>query len=192
MKKGVFVTIFLGIIVFLLSLKFDINPLYAIGDEIDELDGVVVYYNGPISNVGDRKVLKGYNVGLEFQCVEFVKRYYYEIYHHKMQNSYGHAKSFFIKGLKDGSYNSERDLTQFSNGSFSMPQQGDLVIFDASFFNSYGHVAIISNVTENSVEIIQQNPGQFSPSRKSYSIQYSKEKRWTFYSSRILGWLRKS
>jgi len=182
----------LCVIISLLTLKFDINPFYDIGDEIDELDGVVVYYNGPISNVGDRKVLKGYNIGLEFQCVEFVKRYYYEIYHHKMQNPYGHAKSFFIKGLKDGAYNSERNLTQFSNGSKSKPQKGDLIIFDASLFNSYGHVAIISNVTENSVEIIQQNPGQFTPSRKSYSLHYSKVKGWAFYSNRILGWLRKT
>ncbi|MDW5290896.1 hypothetical protein [Formosa sp. PL04] len=51
----------------------------------------------------------GYNLGLKYQCVEFVKGYYYEHYNHKMPDSYGHAKSFFNSGIKDGKRRNQRD-----------------------------------------------------------------------------------
>lgn len=48
----------------------------------------------------------GYNVGLRYQCVEFVKRYYsLEHYAHRMPNSYGHAKDLFDPRVEDGAMN---------------------------------------------------------------------------------------
>lgn len=68
-----------------------------IGMVVDEFNGVKVYYNGSISNVSGRNVAKdGYSLGLKYQCVEFIKRYYYERFNHKMPDSYGHAKDFFL------------------------------------------------------------------------------------------------
>ena len=140
-----------------------INPAHAVGDKLDSLNGVYVFYNGNVSHVEGRNTTSdGYNLGQKYQCVEFVKRYYYEYFDHKMPDSWGHAKSFFDSNVKDGKLNSTRNLTQYSNPSKSKPKVSDLIIFDGTTFNSYGHVAIISNVTDNSIEIIQQNPGQFS------------------------------
>ncbi|MFN6047371.1 MAG: hypothetical protein ACK45C_05080, partial [Bacteroidota bacterium] len=70
------------------------NPItHSIGDKLDSFNNVYVYYNGSISHVLERNISKdGYNLGLKFQCVEFVKRYYYQYYKHKMPDSYGHAK----------------------------------------------------------------------------------------------------
>jgi len=159
------------------------------GDVIDQLDGVAVHYNGNISNVHGRNLTPdGYNLGLKFQCVEFVKRYYYEIYKHKMPDSYGHAKDFFNPLVKDGQVNKERGLFQFTNGSFSKPQKGDIVIFQATPNNAYGHTGIVSKVQGRYCEIIQQNVGIHS--RASYRITYNKGHYYLSDKS-IVCWLRK-
>ena len=164
---------------------------FEIGDKVDSLNGVYVYYNNSVGNVLDRNTTAdGYNIGLRYQCVEFVKRYYYEHLNHKMPNSYGHAKDFYVKGLADGTWVKDRGLYQYSNLSSTMPQENDLVVYDATMFNKYGHVAIISKVTDNKVEIIQQNPGPVGPSRETYKLTKTKGK-WHIGHDKILGWLRK-
>jgi len=104
-----------------------------VGQKIDSLNSVYVFYNGTISNVSGRNVSSdSYNIGLKYQCVEFVKRYYYEYLDHKMPNSYGHAKGFFNKRLSDGKMNNDRNLIQYTNGSKSRPRVNDLLIFDGT------------------------------------------------------------
>src|SRR5699024_3705605 len=101
-----------------------------IGQKIDSLNGVYVYDNGNPKNIVGRNTTKdGYNLGLKYQCVEFVKRYYYEYLSHKMPNAYGDAKDFFDKTLADGAYNKERDLIQYTNPSKAFLEVDDLLIF---------------------------------------------------------------
>lgn len=157
------------------------------GSKIDEFNKVSIYYNGRMNHVEGRNVQDGYNIGLKWQCVEFVKRYYYKHYKHKMPNSYGHAKAFFNNTLKDGVLNKQRGLLQFTNPSGSKPQVGDLLIFDGSLSNAYGHVAIISQVEGDEIEIVQQNK---MPSRQTYTWS-KKNGKYRIEGSRILGWLRK-
>ena len=164
---------------------------YYVGQPIDSLNGVNVYFNGEVDNVSGRNLTKdNYNLGLKYQCVEFVKRYYYEHLLHKMPDSYGHAKDFYNDTLKDGDINAKRNLTQYSNPSQSKPKIDDLIVFSGTTFNKYGHVAIVSNVEEDEVEIIQQNPGPFINSRESFPLAKQDEK-WKIDNHRILGWLRK-
>ncbi len=170
--------------------KTNVNPVHAVGDALDSLNGVVVYYNGGVGHVEERNTVDGYNVGLKYQCVEFVKRYYFEFYKHRMPDSYGHAKSFFQENREDGAKNTQRDLTQYTNPSKSKPQVGDLVVFDGTVWNEYGHVAIISAVTEKEIEIIQQNPGPFAPSREKFTLE-NNGTTWTILDDQLLGWLRK-
>ena len=121
--------------------------LRRVGDVIDMFNGVAVYYNGPVSNVSGRNLAPdGYNLGQKHQCVEFVKRYYYEALHHKMPDAYGHAKDFFDPDIADGGLNPARDLRQYVNGGTHPPAVGDLLVFGASPVNAYGHVAIICAV----------------------------------------------
>jgi len=160
-----------------------------IGAKLDSLNGVKVYYNESFSNTSGRNITPdGYNLGLKYQCVEFVKRYYYEHYDHKMPNPWGNAKDFFMKGLKDGQLNSDRGLIQCENGSSLKPEIGNLIVFDGSVFNNYGHVAIVSKVSENEIEVIQQNCG--TSTRVNYGLIYENSK-FTIKESRILGWLKK-
>jgi surface antigen len=152
-------------------LKVNPNPAFEIGQKLDSLDGVFVYYNGGVGHIGERNLgPDGYNIGLKYQCVEFAKRYYYEFYKHKMPDSYGNAKDFFDEAIEDGQVNAKRALLQFKNPSRSKPEKGDFLIFGGHGGNPYGHVVIVSAVTENEIEIIQQNPGPFAPSRVKYSL----------------------
>jgi hypothetical protein len=167
------------------------NPRYRVGQEIDRLNGVAVYFNGGVSHTSGRQLAPdGYNLGLKYQCVEFVKRYYYERLNHKMPESHGNAKDFFRSGLPDGALNVQRGLWQFANGSRSQPRPDDLLVFGPSVLNRYGHVAIVSAVSDSAVEIVQQNPGLFRPSRETILLQ-SGNGGWRLRNGRVLGWLRK-
>ena len=184
------------LLIFLLSLFFIPNipsPPFSktVGTPIDSLNGVKVYYNGSIKHVGGRSLSPDqYNFGLKYQCVEFVKRYYYEHLGHKMPDTYGHAKDFFIPNLADGALNSQRALTQYRNPSQVQPQVNDLPVYAPTLFNPYGHVAIVAEVQTNTIEIIQQNPGRWGRSRQRY-VLVKFEGLWRIKKSRILGWLRK-
>lgn len=171
--------------------NFNFNSDFEVGQQIDEFNGVYVYFNGGVGNVTERNTTTdGYNLGLKYQCVEFVKRYYYEHLNHKMPDSYGNAKDFFDKSLKDGQENKQRNLIQYANFSQAKPNVDDLLIFEGTVFNKYGHVAIISKVTDDEVEIIQQNPGPYGQSRETYDLEFENGK-WKIDNDRILGWLRK-
>jgi len=166
------------------------NPKYTIGQALDSLHGVKVYYNGGVGHVLERNTTPdGYNIGLKYQCVEFVKRYYYEHYHHKMPDSYGNAKDFFDASIADGKLNKKRNLLQYTNPSRHKPCIGDLVIMDGHSGNPYGHVAIISNVSNSDIEIIQQNPGPFADSRVRLPLD-SSASGFRIENERLMGWLR--
>ena len=160
-----------------------------IGSKIDEYQGVSIYYNGhDFKKVSGRNVTAdGYNLGLRYQCVELVKRYYYERFHHKMPNAYGNAKDFFDKSLGDKGFNKKRGMMQYRNVREYQPKVDDLLVYDAYEGNSFGHVAIISEVTETDVEIVQQNMGLKTRLRIPlvHFYQY-----WTIADYNILGWLR--
>lgn len=171
-------------------MNVNLNPSYEVGQVVDSLNSVKVYYNGGVGNVEQRNVVNGYNIGLKYQCVEFVKRYYYEYYNHKMPDTYGHAEDFFERSLGDGAKNIRRDLVQYHNPSSSKPKIGDLIVMNGIVLNPYGHVAIISEVNDNMVQIIQQNSGPFSSTREWYELSYTNNE-WFIHNDRILGWLRK-
>jgi hypothetical protein len=67
-----------------------------------------------------------------------------------------------------------------------MPKEGDLLVLDGWRGNSYGHVAIISQVADGEVEVIQQNTGS---ARDAYDLDLV-DGRWRIDSKRVLGWLR--
>lgn len=160
---------------------------YEVGETIDNWNNVSVYYNGSTGNTSGRHVTAdGYNLGLKWQCVEFVKRYYYEHLNHQFPDSYGHAKDLFNPALADGTLNTQRGLLQFKNGGASKLQPDDIIIFDSNFFNEYGHVAIVTTVSDDAFEVIQQNTG--TRTRQSFPLE-KLDGNWQT-NDRILGWLR--
>ncbi|MBP7166250.1 MAG: CHAP domain-containing protein [Bacteroidia bacterium] len=193
MKKRLLYFLLVGVgcfVVYKGLLRINFNQSYEVGQALDSLNGVVVYYNGAVDHTEGRNTSPdNYNIGIRYQCVEFVKRYYYEHLHHKMPDSYGHAKDFFNEEIPDGQLNKQRNLIQYRNGGVTQPFVDDLVVFAPTVFNSYGHVAIVSGVTENEVEIIQQNPGPFGKSREKFALVKTANG-WKIANERILGWLR--
>lgn len=173
------------------STQRQIQYPFMIGQAIDSLNGVKVYYNGETENVsGYNQTEDKYNIGLKYQCVEFVKRYYLEYLNHRMPNAYGHAKDFFNPSIPDGEINTDRNLTQYKNPSTTKPEINDLLVFAGTEKNIYGHVAIVSKVTNNDIEIIQQNAGPFDATRERFKLIFEGGK-WKIENNRVLGWLRK-
>lgn len=168
------------------KIPITVSKPHAPGDPLDSLNGVIVRHNDGMSATHGRNAVDGYNVGLKYQCVEFVKRYYLERYNHRMPNSYGNAKDFFDAAIVDGAMNADRGLLQFTNPSKTKPEVGDLVVLDGWGGNPYGHVAIVSAVQDGEVEVIQQNTGS---TRNAYDVDLI-DGRWKVDSQRILGWLR--
>lgn len=96
----------------------------------------------------------GYYYGLKWQCTEYVKRFYYTVYQHKMPDGAGNAKYYFNPMLEQGEYNNQRGLFQYKNGGDVKPREDDLIVFTDG---KYGHVAIISATGEDWIEVVQQN-----------------------------------
>ena len=162
----------------------DIAPL-VLGDAIDSLQGIPVYYNGnQMNSVSGRHFsTDGYNYGLKWQCVEFVKRYYYDRMDHAFPNPWGHAKDFMDFALQNGQFNSDRGLYQWRNGSKRRPAVYDILVFGG---NDYGHVGIVSEVGADYVELVQQNVGKSARVRLEMT---QKKDRFYIRHNKILGWL---
>jgi hypothetical protein len=178
-------------IYFLIVLLFStasFNP--QVGDIIDNLNGVPVYYNGKSfkATFGRNLSKDGYNIGLKYQCVEFVKRYYYEYYDHKMPSPGGNARDFFNKALPDRAFNKARGLMQYRNVREYKPESGDLLVYDSYIGNPFGHVAIIASVGQDYVEIVQQNMGTKTREKLKLVKYYNY---YTVADYDVLGWLRK-
>ena len=168
----------------------NLSLTYSIGDAIDEFNGVPVFHNGGVQNTAGRNVAAdGYNLGIKYQCVEFVKRYYYLRFKHKMPDSYGHAKHFYADNVEDGALNTKRGLLQFVNGSAHPPKSEDILIWGPSWLNPYGHVAILSKVSADQIEVIQQNPGAWANTRETLPLS-NRGGRWTIENRRVKAWLR--
>ena len=161
---------------------------WRIGDSLDAYNGVAVYNNGanyPQSHGRHYTADRSYYFGKKWQCVEFVKRYYYIALSHRMPDGFGHAKDFFDAETEHGGFNARRGLLQYSNGKNEKPMPNDLLVFNGSF----GHVAIVTRVTGNEVEVIQQNI--FMRPRETFRLVRSNGN-WTVgEDKKPLGWLRK-
>lgn len=158
-----------------------------IGNIIDTYKGVNVYYNGEDygKNHGKSYSKDGYYYGYKWQCVEYVKRFYYEAKNHKMPDVYGNAKDFFDDDLNQGDLNKKRGLYQYKNGGDEKPQEDDLLVFTDT---TYGHVVIISEVYDDYVEVVQQNMGQ--DSRDKFDLKYIDGKYYIGGKREPAGWLR--
>ena len=157
---------------------------------MDEFNGVAVFYNGAANNTFGRTVASdGYYLGPKYQCVEFVKRYYYERFNHRMPNAMGHARDFFLETVPNGKLNKERMLVQYRNGAGDVPAIEDLLVFTPGVFSGYGHVAIVIEVGRDFIEIIQQNPGPFGATRERIPLENDHGVLRVGH-SRVLGWLR--
>lgn len=166
------------------------NPDYTVGQTLDSLNGVFVYYNGSIENCeGSSKSKDGYEYGTNYKSDEFVKRYYYEYYKHKMETAPAKPEAFFDSKVSDGELNAKCNLVQFTNPSFSLPSIGDVLIIKKNKDYKQGHLAIVSNIYDGAIEVIQQNAGSFKSTRALFGYGDFGNK-YKIDNKDVLGWLR--
>lgn len=159
---------------------------------MDTHRGIAVYYNGRVSAVHGRNTTRdGYNLGLKYQCVEFVKRYYYERLGHAMPNSYGHAREFFDASVPDGGFNSDRGLKQFTNPGKFKPTEEAILVYGPTKFNAFGHVAIVTDVGSDKLSCISQNLGVGNGTRRTYALEKTVDGLWRINEPYVVGWLSK-
>lgn len=156
--------------------------------------GTILGHYNNIVNVSNYKTSYYYIdfLGYEWQCAEYVNRYYYEVYGYSSWKGSGNAKDYYTNiPLKNS------DIKAYENGGSTAPQAGDIIVWDYSSDNKYGHVAIVREVGSDYIKVIQQNWGN-SPGDSSYKFsmtvsggQYTVSKPSRGAGS-VKGWLRTS
>ncbi len=170
---------------------WDRPAVASVGDEIDSYQQVAVYYNGRIGHTAGRHLGKdGYNFGLKWQASEFVKRFYYEAYGHRMPDTYGYPKDYFNPALADGAFNVQRGLFQYRLPGESHPRPGDLLVWGPGEGRKRGHVAIVTKSPPEAIEYIQQNPGRKVPPRAWIAV-VREDRKWHLDDAEVVGFLRK-
>lgn len=127
-----------------------------IHSQVGSYKEVPIYSNGEhvYQSHGKHYAGDGYYYGHKWQCVEFIKRFYHLAYAHHMPSVWGHAKDYFDTAIPHGHINPARGMLQFHNGMQDKPAPDDLLVWN---HEPYGHVAIITKVTDQSITIAQQN-----------------------------------
>jgi hypothetical protein len=134
---------------------------------------------------GKHYAADAYYYGQKWQCVEYIKRFYHDAMKHSMPNVWGHAQDFFDPEVGHGDLNVKRGLVQYENGGTEPPRADDLLVFR---IGSLGHVAIISRVGDNEVEVVQQNIRGFPRARHELLVR---DGRFTIGTAKQpAGWLR--
>jgi surface antigen len=131
-------------------MPFQFTKAVDFGIQVGQFNGCVAYSNGSTTYYsGLPNYAAGVYTGIKWQCVEYVQRYYYEQYGLNIKPFFGNANSFFNQGNA-----SAAGLQIYPNGGYESPQVGDILCSNGG---TYGHVAIVREVTTNYIKVIQQN-----------------------------------
>ncbi|MEQ1846689.1 MAG: CHAP domain-containing protein, partial [Nitrospira sp.] len=123
----------------------------------------------------------GYNSGYQWQCVEFVNRYYYQVYGQDIRVGLGHARDYYNLASTKG-------LVAFPNNGAAPPQIGDIIVSEGS---PYGHVAIVLEVSDTYIRVVQQNWFE-GPGDVGYRLEKTGNNVKGFSSAyQVRGWLRR-
>jgi hypothetical protein len=122
------------------------------GTALGSFNGVENYSNGNGTyNSGVYNYIGGNYIGLEWQCVEYVRRYYYTYYGMDLYSLGGGMDAWQFFGNA-----ANMNLTAYANGGTTAPQIGDILCFNQTG-SGLGHVAIIRAIGSSTVTVIQQN-----------------------------------
>lgn len=127
------------------------------GDVIGTYNGIAAKSNG------DQATDRLGEFGLEFECVEYVNRYYIQKLHYTDDHcgfpgnmrSCGNGVDYYPHAATIG-------LTPYANGGTVPPQPEDIISFSGGSTKAFcpqgcGHVAIVRGVFPDHIRVIQQN-----------------------------------
>ena len=144
----------------------------AFGTAVGSYNGVNSYSNESgsyVSNISN--YINGSYIGMEWQCVEYVRRYYYMQFGKNLYSLGGGMDAWQFFGNA-----ANMQLTPYVNGGTTTPQVGDILCWNQTG-SGVGHVAIVRAVGSSTVTVIQQNVknGATGPNGTddSYSLTYN-------------------
>jgi hypothetical protein len=130
------------------------------GDVVGSFGGVIARSNylppSPrVYNIVKDAVGRDVNVGMKWECVEYVRRYYLQTYGMDLRSRHeGDAWTFAspTNARKMG-------LVFYPNGGKVPPRAGDILVSDYRLKKAVGHVAIVTGVdaAAGRINVIQQN-----------------------------------
>jgi surface antigen len=182
-RRGVLPTAILSLLG-VCSLFFASTVLAAsYGTYLGQFNTVAAYSNGTVNyNSGQRNNVNGVDTGLKWQCVEFVRRYFYTIF--GISPNGGNALDWYPNAASLG-------LDKYPNGGTTPPQVGDILCKGYTPGTPYGHVAIIKRVENNRVYTAQQNVSEDSTDLDKWLPLTVSNGTYYVGDSSIQGWLRK-
>ena len=123
---------------------FEAESMPACGTGLASFDGDTAYSNG--SYTGSGTSCNGHGTyGYQYQCVELVMRRFKRKWG---LHWYGNAKDLLVNAPR-------ASVDVFNNGDGAhKPVPGDMLVWTNS---TYGHVALITAVRSNAIDIIEQN-----------------------------------
>lgn len=124
--------------------------LASCGTPLVSWNGTTAYSNGQSTGTGSSCAGSG-SYGLQYQCVELVMRHFKTTWGLRW---YGNAKDLLNNAPV-------ATVDVYKNGDAAHPPvPGDMIVFGGG---PYGHVALVTEVTDTSVKIIEQNvPSSFT------------------------------
>jgi len=111
-----------------------------------------VYSNG----TGDEDQMGAY--GLEYECTELASRWAQIAYGDSHNRWDGPAYMFYASGPSQSP-----PFLQEPNGGATLPEFGDILVFDQTSYDPTGHVAVVTGVSGGYVDIVEQNWGDPNP-----------------------------
>lgn len=153
----------------------------ACGQLLHSYKGVSAFSNG--IDQGSGKSCGGVNgqFGSQYQCVEYVRRFYSQALGTDTSRWRGNGGTYYNTASTKG-------LIAVPNGGPARPYPDDILVFSG---NNFGHVAVIIDVSANSVDLIEENwspTGRATVPLTSGGSSYSLASRGSY---QVIGWLRR-
>jgi outer membrane protein assembly factor BamB len=141
--------IFISLSIIIIFIPFKTHAGEPFGTYLGEFNGVAVYSNNIDSYYsGAPHYVNGTYTVIEWQCVEYVRRYYFLVFGIDLSSLYtGDAQTWYDNASTMG-------LSRYPNSGSVAPQVGDIMVSTAG---ANGHIAIVRAVSNNEVCTVQQN-----------------------------------
>ena len=105
-----------------------------------------------------RSYIDGVYMGQKWQCVEFARRWLYHNFGYVFADVAMAYDIFRLQSVRSVADAAELPLRSFRNGCKRRPEPGCMLIWDeGGAFSTTGHVAIVTEVSEEWVRVVEQN-----------------------------------
>ena len=100
---------------------------------------------------------KNIYTGIKWECVEYVRRWYIKIFNITFPSIKDAVDIWNIPYAYDPVTKKKFRFDSIMNGTNAEPVVGDILVFTQNEFYPYGHVAIITRLTQDYVYLAEQN-----------------------------------